>query len=104
MTIEQKQNYIELLKKNNSSLANAILFYITNKNPEFEKKKQFVEKIVDRYVKVISVSTNRYEKHIILSGIPVEIISKLITAHPEDLKKQQNTADEDLIAEMNEIF
>jgi len=104
MTTEQKEKYIKLLQKNGGVLSKAILFYFINTQEEFEKKKQFVEKVIDRYVKVVAVSTNRYEEQIILSQIPKEIISKLISSYFKDEKLMQDKTEEDLIAEMNEIF
>lgn len=108
MTTEQKEKYIKLLKKDDSLLANAILFYLTNTKEEFEKKKLFVEKIVDQYVSSYSVSSGRYEEWLNFINIPMEIQSKLILSYEDDFSKEQqlkqNKIKEDLIAEMNEIF
>ena len=104
MIAEKKEKYVKLLQEIGGLLANAILFYLTNIKEEYERKKQFVEKVVDRYVKVVSVSTNRYEEHIILSKIPQEIVSTLVSSYHEDVKLVQDKTEEDLIAEMNEIF
>ena len=53
MTAEIKEKYIKLLQKNNSILSRVILFYLMTTNPELEKKKQFVEKIIDKYSKML---------------------------------------------------
>lgn len=107
MTTELKDKYIKLLKKNDSVLANAILFYITNTNQEFEKKKRFVEKVLDKYAKISSVSGGFYREWVELIYIPKEIRDKLIASCREDLlteQKKNSKIEEDLIAEMNEIF
>ena len=104
MTAEQKEKHIKLLKKNNSSCANAILFYLTNTKEEFEKKKQFVEKVLDKYGKIMSVSNGELEEHLILVEIPTEIREKLYYSYCDDFDKIKDFDEEDLIAEMNTIF
>ena len=107
MTAEQKAKYIKFLKIRGSYLDRAIVFYLTSTNQEFEKKKQFVEKILDKYTKIYSVSCGRYKEWVNMS-IPQEVILKLVEAYDKDFaEEQQKVEDEDakeLIAEMNEIF
>ena len=108
MSAELKEKNIKLLKENGSVLANAILFYLTNTKEEVEKKKQFVEKVIDKYVTFYSVGSGRYEEWVNLINIPMEIQNKLISSYEDDFSKEQqrnqNKIKEDLIAEMNEIF
>lgn len=111
MTTEQKEKYVKLLQKNGSLLANAILFYLINPNPELEKKKHFVEKVLDKYANIYSVSCGSYGEWVELTNIPKEIRVKLIAYSREDLLTEQkkNSKREELlkevfIAEMNEIF
>ena len=107
MTTEQKEKYVKLLQKNDSILANAILFYLTSTNPEYEKKKHFVEKVLDRYSNIYSVSCGSYREWVELANIPKEIRAKLIAFCREDLlteQKKNSKKKEELIAEMNEIF
>lgn len=107
MTTEQKEKYVKLLQKNNSILANAILFYLINTNPELEKKKHFVEKVLDKYANIYSVSCGSYREWVELANIPKEIRAKLIASCREDLlteQKKNSKKKEELITEMNEIF
>ncbi len=107
MTTEQKEKYVKLLQKNNSILANAILFYLINTNPELEKKKHFVEKVLDKYANIYSVSCGSYREWVELANIPKEIRAKLIASCREDLlteQKKNSEKKEELITEMNEIF
>lgn len=107
MTAEIKEKYIKLLQKNGSPLANAMLFYLINTNPEFEKKKHFVEKVLDKYANIYSVSCGSYREWVELTNIPKEIRAKLIDSCREDLldkQKENRKKEEELIAEMNEIF
>ena len=52
MTTEQKVEYIKLLQKHGSRLSEAILFYLTNTNKGYEKKREFVEKLLDTYAEI----------------------------------------------------
>ena len=107
MTTELKEKYIKLLRKNDSILANAILFYLTTTNPELKKKKQFVEKVLDKYADIHSVSCGSYREWVVLKDVPQVIRVKLIESCREDLladQKKQNNALKELTTEMNEIF
>lgn len=107
MTADEKEKYVKLLQKNNSILANAILFYLINTNPELEKKKHFVEKVLDKYANIYSVSCGSYREWVELANIPKEIRAKLIASCREDLlteQKKNSKKNEELITEMNEIF
>ncbi len=102
-----KEKYITLLQKNGSLLANAILFYLTSTDKVYENKKQFVEKVLDKYAKISSVSGGFYREWVELKYIPKEIRDKLIASYREDLlteQKKNSEIEEDLITEMNEIF
>ena len=107
MTAEAKEKFIKLLRVNDSILANAILFYLTTTNPEFEKKKQFVEKVLDKYVDIHSASCGSYREWVVLKDVPQVIRVKLIDSCREDLLAEQrknSQKEEMLIEEMNEIF
>jgi len=105
MTAEQKVKYVKLLQNQGSPLSEAILFYLTIENPEFSRKQQFVEKVLDKYAETISVSAGgKFEERIILASIPREIKFQLVTSHEEYKLTVSNNEDEDLITEMNEIF
>ena len=104
MTTEKKVEYIKLLHKIDNRLSNAILFYLTNTNKEYEKKRAFVEKLLDTYAKVEESQHFEGGKCIILSYIPDEIIDKLISAHGEEEAKALLQKSQEMIDEMNEIF
>ena len=107
MTAEQKVKYVKLLQNQGSPLSEAILFYLTIENPEFSKKQQFVEKVLDKYANIHSVSCGSYREWVALTNIPQIIRVKLIDSCREDLLAEQrknSQKEEMLIEEMNEIF
>lgn len=107
MTAYEKEKYIKLLKERGGRLDNAIVFYLTNKNPDFKRKKQFVEKLLDEYANIYSVSCGGYKEWVHID-IPQEVLFKLTTSYDEDnlteQKKINDQNEKDLITEMNEIF
>ena len=104
MTTEKKVEYIQLLKKHDSRLSNAILFYLTNTNKGYEKKREFVEKLLDTYAKVEESIHFEGGKRIDLSYVPVEIVGKLMSSHGEEMAKELLKKSQEMINEMNEIF
>lgn len=104
MTTEKKIEYIQLLKKHDSRLSDALLFYLTNTNKGYEKKREFVEKLLDVYAEVEESIHFEDGKRIDLSYIPDEIISKLMSAHGEEEAKALLKKSQEMIDEMNEIF
>ncbi len=104
MTTEKKVEYIQLLKKMDNRLSNAILFYLTNTDKEYEKKRVFVEKLLDTYAEVEESQHFEGGKCIDLEYIPDEIVGKLISAHGEEMAKELLKKSQEMIDEMNEIF
>lgn len=104
MTTEKKVEYIKLLKKKDGRLEKAILFYLTNTNKGYEKKREFVEKLLDIYAEVEESQHFDGGKCIFLSSIPDEIVSKLMSAHSEEMAKAMLEKNQEMIEEMNEIF
>lgn len=104
MTTDKKVEYIKLLKKKDGRLEKAILFYLTNTNKEYEKKRVYVEKLLDTYAEVEESVHFEGGKCIFLSAIPDEIVGKLISAHSEEMKKEMLKTNQEMIDEMNEIF
>ena len=104
MTTEKKIEYIQLLKRHGSSFSEAILFYLTNTNKEYEKKRIFVEKVLDTYAEVEESIHFEGGKRIDLSYIPDEIVFKLKSSHGEEIAKEMLKKSQEMIDEMNGIF
>ena len=104
MTTEKKVEYIKLLQNKDGRLAKAILFYLTNTDKEYEKKRVYVEKLLDTYAEIEESKHFEDGKCILLPYIPDEIVNKLISAHIEEMAKERQKTNKSMIAEMKEIF
>lgn len=104
MTTEKKVEYIKLLQKKDNRLSNAILFYLTNADKEYEKKRVYVEKLLDTYAEIEESEHLDGGNCIMLSAIPDEIVAKLMSSYAEEMAKEQQKINQDMIDEMNKIF
>ena len=93
MTADEKEKYIKLLKERSSNLDRAIVFYLTSNNPNFEKKKQFVEKLLDKHANIHSVSCGGYKEWVNID-IPQEVVFKLTASYDEDFVAVQKKINE----------